>query len=186
MGVPEDGGFVVVGVRVERGAERGVVLAVADAAAAAADRTGRTGRAVVDGAEAGGGEGGEDAGVGGDAFRDALAAAQAGGDQVEGVAAVDLRAGRAAGGAAVVAADQEVTGREAGGVEAVEDVADLAGAAVDVVFGAVAVEAVSVTHADTRITWTLRPVLFVPLAHRQGIELPACAFEAATSLSDDA
>jgi hypothetical protein len=79
--------------------------------------------------------------VGGDAFRDALAAAQAGGDQVEGVAAVDLGAGRAAGGAAVVAADQEVTGREGGGVEAVEDVADLAGAGVDVVFGAVAVEA---------------------------------------------
>jgi predicted metal-dependent phosphotriesterase family hydrolase len=77
----------------------------------------------------------------GDAFRDALAAAQAGGDQVEGVAAVDLGAGRATGGAAVVAADQEVTGREAGGVEAVEDVADLTGAGVDVVFGAVAVEA---------------------------------------------
>ncbi|MFE2320239.1 hypothetical protein ACFXC8_45630 [Streptomyces sp. NPDC059441] len=104
---------------------------------------------------------------------------------MEGVAAVDLGAGRTAGRAAVVAADQEVTGQEAGGVEAVEDVADLAGAAVDV-FGAVAVEAVSVTHAGTRITWTLRPVLFVPLAHRQGIELPACAFEAAASLSDDA
>lgn len=79
--------------------------------------------------------------MGGDAFRDALAAAQAGGDQVEGVAAVDLRASGAAGRAAVVAADQEVTGWEAGGVEAVEDVADLAGAGVDVVFGAVAVEA---------------------------------------------
>jgi hypothetical protein len=79
--------------------------------------------------------------VGGDAFRDALAAAQAGGDQVEGVAAVDLGAGRAAGRAAVVAADQQVTGREGGGVEAVEDVADLAGAGVDVVFGAVSVEA---------------------------------------------
>jgi hypothetical protein len=79
--------------------------------------------------------------VGGDAFRDALAAAQAGGDQVEGVAAVDLGAGRAAGRAAVVAADQQVTGREGGGVEAVEDVADLAGAGVDVVLGAVAVEA---------------------------------------------
>jgi hypothetical protein len=95
----------------------------------------------VDGAEAGGGEGGEDAGVCGDAFREALATPQTGGDQVEGVAAVDLGAGRTAGRAAVVAADQEVTGREGGGVEAVEDVADLSGAGVDVVFGAVAVEA---------------------------------------------
>lgn len=95
----------------------------------------------MDGPEAGRGEGGEDAGVCGDAFRDALAAPQAGGDQVEGVASVDLRAGSAAGRTSVVAADQEMTGREGGGVEAVEDVADLAGAGVDVVFGAVAVEA---------------------------------------------
>ncbi|MFD9440999.1 hypothetical protein ACFWBR_24290 [Streptomyces sp. NPDC060006] len=36
---------------------------------------------------------------------------------------------------------------------------------------------VSVTHASTRITWTIRPVLFLPLAHRQGIELPACAYD---------
>ncbi|MEV7240861.1 hypothetical protein AB0N92_06320 [Streptomyces sp. NPDC093248] len=34
---------------------------------------------------------------------------------------------------------------------------------------------VSVTQSDTRITWTIRPVLFLPLAHRQNIELPACA-----------
>ncbi|MFE3416695.1 hypothetical protein ACFXMT_52815 [Streptomyces mirabilis] len=34
---------------------------------------------------------------------------------------------------------------------------------------------VSVTHASTRITWTIRPVLFVPLAHRQGVELPMCS-----------
>ncbi|MER5211259.1 hypothetical protein ABT063_11925 [Streptomyces sp. NPDC002838] len=33
---------------------------------------------------------------------------------------------------------------------------------------------VSVTHASTRITWMIRPVLFLPLAHRQGVELPAC------------
>ncbi|UNZ04201.1 hypothetical protein SRIMHP_16385 [Streptomyces rimosus subsp. rimosus] len=139
--VPEDGGFVVVGVGVECGAEGGVLLVVEGTAAAAADRTGRPGRAVVDRAEAGRGEGGEDAGVGGDAFRDAFAAAQAGGDQLEGVATVDLGAGRAAGGAAVVAADQEVTGREGGGVEVVEDVADLAGVGVQGVFGAVTVEA---------------------------------------------
>ncbi|MGW2710947.1 hypothetical protein ACWC4J_18445 [Streptomyces sp. NPDC001356] len=34
---------------------------------------------------------------------------------------------------------------------------------------------VSVTHAKTRITWAIRPVLFLPLAHRQETELPACA-----------
>jgi hypothetical protein len=33
---------------------------------------------------------------------------------------------------------------------------------------------VTVTHANTRITWTIRPVLFLPLAHRQA-GLPACA-----------
>ncbi|MEU6280046.1 hypothetical protein [Streptomyces sp. NPDC047028] len=35
---------------------------------------------------------------------------------------------------------------------------------------------VSVTQASTRITWTIRPVLFVPLAHRHGTELPVCAY----------
>ncbi|MFD2689594.1 hypothetical protein ACFS5L_32870 [Streptomyces phyllanthi] len=34
---------------------------------------------------------------------------------------------------------------------------------------------VTVTHATTRITWTIRPALFLPLAHRHGAELPACA-----------
>ncbi|MEU5358210.1 hypothetical protein ACFY9R_19965 [Streptomyces albidoflavus] len=36
---------------------------------------------------------------------------------------------------------------------------------------------VTVTHVGTRITWTIRPVLFLPLAHRQGIELPPCAYD---------
>ncbi|MEU6509320.1 hypothetical protein [Streptomyces sp. NPDC046942] len=36
---------------------------------------------------------------------------------------------------------------------------------------------VTVTQASTRITWTIRPVLFLPLAHRQGMELPACAHD---------
>jgi hypothetical protein len=85
--------------------------------------------------------------VGGDVLRNALAAAQAGGDQVEGVAAVDLGAGRTPGCAAVVAADEELSGREAGRVEVVEDVADLAGAGVDFVLGAVAVEADGVRAA---------------------------------------
>ncbi|MFJ4619916.1 hypothetical protein [Streptomyces sp. NPDC088812] len=34
---------------------------------------------------------------------------------------------------------------------------------------------VTITHAGVRIIWTIRPVLFLPLAHRQNIELPACA-----------
>ncbi|WP_369389752.1 hypothetical protein AB5J72_20555 [Streptomyces sp. CG1] len=36
---------------------------------------------------------------------------------------------------------------------------------------------VTVTQASTRITWTIRPVLFLPLAHRKGSELPACAYD---------
>jgi hypothetical protein len=35
---------------------------------------------------------------------------------------------------------------------------------------------VTVTQARIRITWTIRPVLFLPLVHRQGLELPACAY----------
>ncbi|GLP66262.1 hypothetical protein TUSST3_28820 [Streptomyces sp. TUS-ST3] len=34
---------------------------------------------------------------------------------------------------------------------------------------------VTVTQARTRITWTIRPVIFLPMAHRQGAELPSCA-----------
>jgi hypothetical protein len=34
---------------------------------------------------------------------------------------------------------------------------------------------VTVIQASTCITWTIRPVFFVPLAHRQGTELPACS-----------
>lgn len=36
---------------------------------------------------------------------------------------------------------------------------------------------VSVTHTSTRITWTIRPVLFLPLAHRHTVELPDCTKE---------
>lgn len=35
---------------------------------------------------------------------------------------------------------------------------------------------VTITHANTRITWMIRPALFLPLAHRQETELPACAY----------
>lgn len=36
---------------------------------------------------------------------------------------------------------------------------------------------VSVTHTSTRITWTIRPVLFLPFAHRHSVELPDCTKE---------
>ncbi|MFM9553960.1 hypothetical protein ACKI19_16835 [Streptomyces caniscabiei] len=36
---------------------------------------------------------------------------------------------------------------------------------------------VSVTIDSTRITWTIRPVIFLSLVHRQGTELPACAYD---------
>ncbi|MFJ4951292.1 hypothetical protein [Streptomyces sp. NPDC088760] len=36
---------------------------------------------------------------------------------------------------------------------------------------------VSVTHADTRVTWTIRPVAYLPLAHRARRELPPCAHD---------
>ncbi|MGW5328891.1 hypothetical protein [Streptomyces sp. NPDC004014] len=35
---------------------------------------------------------------------------------------------------------------------------------------------VSITHEDMRITWTIRPVIFLQLLHRQGVELPQCAY----------
>lgn len=34
---------------------------------------------------------------------------------------------------------------------------------------------VSVTQNSTRITWTIRPVLFLPLGHRRSAELSSCA-----------
>ncbi|MEV7785170.1 hypothetical protein AB0O72_07170 [Streptomyces sp. NPDC088106] len=34
---------------------------------------------------------------------------------------------------------------------------------------------VTITQDHTRITWTTRPVLYLPLANRQGTELPSCA-----------
>ncbi|MGW2518665.1 hypothetical protein ACWC09_16945 [Streptomyces sp. NPDC001617] len=43
---------------------------------------------------------------------------------------------------------------------------------------------VSVTHDRTCITWTIRPVIFLPLAHRQGAELPACVDDFKPHASD--
>ncbi|MFI5876620.1 hypothetical protein ACIBAH_30040 [Streptomyces sp. NPDC051445] len=36
---------------------------------------------------------------------------------------------------------------------------------------------VSITHVSTRITWTVRPALFLPMAHRGIGELPSCAYD---------
>ncbi len=36
---------------------------------------------------------------------------------------------------------------------------------------------VTITQDQTRITWTIRPAIFLPLAHRQGTEHPACAHD---------
>ncbi len=70
VGVPQHRAGVVVPLWVQRRAEERVAVGVPGAAEA----RGCAGL-VVDGAEAGGGEGGEDAGVGGDAGGDGLAAA---------------------------------------------------------------------------------------------------------------
>ncbi|MGW7259007.1 hypothetical protein [Streptomyces sp. NPDC054834] len=45
---------------------------------------------------------------------------------------------------------------------------------------------VTVTQDRTRITWTIRPVIFLSLAHRHGAELPACsyAFKPHATVSD--
>ena len=36
---------------------------------------------------------------------------------------------------------------------------------------------VTVNQAGTHITWTARPVIFLPLAHHQGTELQACTYD---------
>lgn len=43
---------------------------------------------------------------------------------------------------------------------------------------------VSVPHAITRITWTSRPVLFLPLAHRQTAEPAAHAYDSKPHATD--
>src|SRR6185437_9069149 len=112
--VPHDVGGVVVAVRADRLPQDDIARAVAgkadtgsavgaDAAVAARMTGVRAAGAVVtvgagvltddagvDGAEGGGGEGGEDGRVGGDVLGDALAANQAGADELVGVAAVGL------------------------------------------------------------------------------------------------
>src|SRR3954469_7132078 len=104
--VEEDGARVVVGGRVEGGAEYGVIRGVAGAAAAAPSVG-----PVVDRPEGRGGEGREDARVIADRGRDvaAVVSGQARADEVVGVARVRPCAGGAAGGAAVAAGDAEAS-----------------------------------------------------------------------------
>ena len=144
MGVPGDGGVVVVAVRAQRFAEAGVgvfvppragqVTAVrADgflaAGSAAQHFAAGSGGAGVHVSERGGGEGGEDGRVGGDVGGDAFAAVQACLDDLVGVAAVGFGAGRADRGAAGAAGRvDDVIGHGAGGRAA----DDLAGRGVDV------------------------------------------------------
>ena len=120
-GVEHHGGLVVVAVGAHRAAEPGVVRGVPGVAGdVAAVRAGALGgvaagaagqdlavafAAGMDRAEGGGGEGGEHARVLGDRAGDALAAGQAGQDDVAGVALVDRRAVRADFLAAVAAVD---------------------------------------------------------------------------------
>ncbi len=100
--VPQHRPRVVVGVRVERCAEFRGVLAVPGSAAA-----GAVAGPVVDRAERGGRQGGEDPGVIPDRGRGAFVgvAGESGADEVVGVSGVGPGAGGAAGGAAVAAGD---------------------------------------------------------------------------------
>jgi hypothetical protein len=127
--VPQDVGGVVVAVGAERLPEEWVGVGVDEAAAgrlavlavsAAGVAAFAAGR-VVDGAEAGGGQGGEEAGSVAYRVGDVLAAGQSGADQVVGVAGVESGAGFADGGAAVAAADGEALEGFGGGVVVVED-----------------------------------------------------------------
>jgi hypothetical protein len=36
---------------------------------------------------------------------------------------------------------------------------------------------ITVTQADVRVTWTIRPAIFLPLADRESAELPPCAYD---------
>ena len=152
--VPHHGGGVVVAVRADRLPKPGIIAAVAgEAGQLAAVRAGlgvaagvaglRFAGAVgfagagvpphgpgVDGAEGRGGEGREHGRVSRDVFGNAFAADQPGAEELEGVTAVDLGAGRAGGGATVAAGfvDHAVRqGRGGGGGE------DFAGGGVDAV-----------------------------------------------------
>jgi hypothetical protein len=143
-GVEQDRASVVIAVRAQRLAKPGVVRAVLLGAGHPAAvwaglglASGLTsqGSAVfiaarVDGAEGGRGERGKHAWMAGHGGGDALAAGQPGADQLVGIGAVDLGAGRTAGGAAGLAGDgQDPAGLVSSGVA----VDQFAGGAVDVI-----------------------------------------------------
>ena len=126
MDIPDDGGGVVVAVRAQRPAQDGVDVFVALAAgqapsvpaqvslaagAAPGSPAAGSGAAGVHRAEGGGGEGGEHARVGADRLGDVLATDQSGTDELVGVTAVGLGAGRADRSAAVPARGAEPTRR---------------------------------------------------------------------------
>lgn len=108
MVVEEHGARVVVGLRIKGGAQVAGIRGVGGTATAGAPVG-----AVVDRAERGCGDGGEDARVVADGGGDvsAVVSGEAGADQVVGVARVGPGAGRAAGGAAVAAGDAEASAR---------------------------------------------------------------------------
>ena len=143
-GVEQDGAGVVVAVRAQRPAEpvviSGMLLAAGQADAVRASLAlpaGTAGQnpavflaAGVDRAERRRGERDKDARVVGDGGGDALAPGEPGADELVGVGAVDLGAGRAAGGAAGLAGD----GQDAAGfVDSGVAVDQFASAAVDVI-----------------------------------------------------
>src|SRR5262249_54532240 len=146
--VPDHGSLVVVAVRAQRLAQAGVVLflppapgqpppmwAVVHLAAgwAPGDPATAGDHAGVDGAEGGGGEGGEHTRVGGDRLGNALAAREPGPDELVGVSPVGFGAGRADRGAPVSARDVDGLVRQVLGVQVVKD---LASGGVDVADGA--------------------------------------------------
>ncbi len=128
-GVPQDVAGVVIAVGAQRLPDQRFRVRVGPAAAVPAavlaapapDPVALAGS--VDRAEGGRGQGDEEPRVRPDRFGDALAADEAGADQVEGVSAVFARAGRAAGGAAVAAADGEPAAGFGGGRVVAQDFA---------------------------------------------------------------
>jgi hypothetical protein len=144
MGVPHDGGLIVVAVWAQRPAQAGVGFPVPLAAGkppamgavvrlppwpAAGDPATVGGDAGVDRAEGGGGEGGEHAWVGGDRLGNSFAACQPGSDELVGVGAVGLGARWADRSAPVATRDVDRLVRQVLGIQAADD---LSGGGVDV------------------------------------------------------
>ncbi len=140
--VPHDQAGGVVAVGADRGAQKRVVVGVDEVAAAGpavwaaagvgpADLGGAVvGAAGVHRAEAGCGDGDEQARVGGDRFGDVQAAGDAGVDDLPGVPGVEVGAGRAGGGPPVPAGNENRSVRQGRGIH---DAADFTGGPVGLV-----------------------------------------------------